>query len=54
MITEKLDLNISTTPIMAMGCRPCLPLSVVQLKGKDYRKHHCRDSVVDMFGPVHL
>ena len=25
---------ISTTPITAMGCRQCLPLSVVQLKGK--------------------
>ena len=28
--------NVSTTPITAMGCRQCLPLSVVQLKGK-----HC-------------
>ena len=25
--------NVSTAPIMAMGCRQCLPLSVVQLKG---------------------
>ena len=25
--------NVSTTPITAMGCRQCLPLSVVQLKG---------------------
>ena len=25
--------NVSTTPITAMGCRHCLPLSVVQLKG---------------------
>ena len=35
-----LCLNVSTTPIMAMGCRQCLPLSVVQLKGKHYRKPH--------------
>ena len=34
--------NVSTTPITAMGCRQCLPLSVVQLKGKHCRKHHCR------------
>ena len=26
--------NVSTTPIMAMGCRQCLSLSEVQLKGK--------------------
>ena len=26
--------NVSTTPITAMGCWQCLPLSVVQLKGK--------------------
>jgi hypothetical protein len=25
--------NVSTTPVTAMGCRQCLPLSVVQLKG---------------------
>ena len=37
--------NVSTTPIMAMGCRQCLPLSVVQLKGK-----HCRNGVVDTLG----
>ena len=51
--------NVSTTPIMAMGCRQCLPLSVVQLKGKHCRKPHCRNGVVDMFGlcqllPVYL
>ena len=44
-------LNVSTTPIMAMGCRQCLPLSVVQLKGKHCRKPHCRNGVVDTFGP---
>ena len=27
---------------MALGCRQCLPLSVVHLKGKHYRKPHCR------------
>ena len=30
--------NVSTTPITAMVCRQCLPLSVVQLKGKHCRK----------------
>ena len=39
----------TTTPIMAMGCLQCLPLSVVQLKGKHWRKPHCRNGVVDMF-----
>ena len=28
--------NVSTTPITVMGCRQCLPLSVVHLKGKHY------------------
>ena len=41
--------NVSTTPIMAMGCRQCLPLSVVQLKGKHCRKPHCRNRVVDTY-----
>ena len=36
-----------TTPITAIGCRQCLPLSVVQLKGKHCRKPHCRNGVVD-------
>ena len=45
--------NVSTTPITAMGCRQCLPLSVVQLKGKDCRKPHCRiNGVVDTFGLI--
>ena len=34
---------------MAMGCRQCLPLSVVQLKGKHCRKPHCRNGIVDTF-----
>ena len=38
--------NVSTTPITAMGCRQCLPLSVVQLKGKHC---HCCNRVIDMF-----
>ena len=42
--------NVSTTPIMAMGCQQCLLLSVVQQKGKHYRKPHCRNGVVDTFG----
>ena len=33
-----------------MGCRQCLPLSVVHLKGKHCRKPHCRNGVVDTFG----
>ena len=33
-----------------MGSRQCLPLSVVQLKGKHCRKPHYRNGVVDMFG----
>ena len=33
-----------------MGCRQCLPFSVVQLKGKHCRKAHCRNGVVDTFG----
>ena len=42
--------NVSTTPITAMGCRQCFPLSVVQLKGKHCQKLHCRNGVVDTFG----
>ena len=38
--------NVSTTPIKAMGCRQCLPLGFVQLKGKHCRKPHCRNGVV--------
>ena len=36
--------NVSTTPITAMGCQQCLPLSDVQLKGKQCRKPHCRNT----------
>ena len=32
------SLNVSTTPITVMGCRQCLPFSVVQLKGKHCQK----------------
>ena len=46
--------NVSTTPIMAMGCRQCLPLSVVHKKSKHYQKPHCRNGVVDTFGPWQL
>ena len=41
--------NVSTTPIMAMGCQQCLPLSVVRIKGKHCQKTHCRNGVVDRF-----
>ena len=30
--------NVSTAPIIAIGWRQCLPLSIVQLKGKHYQK----------------
>ena len=43
--------NVSTTPITAMGYRQCLPLSVVELKGKHCQKPHCRNGVADTFGP---
>ena len=42
--------NVFTTPITAMGCRKCLPLSVLQLKSKHCLKPHCRNGVVDTFG----
>ena len=42
--------NVSTTPITAMGCLQCLPLSVVQLKGKHCWKPHCLNGVVYTFG----
>ena len=41
---------ISITPITALGCQQCLPLSVVQLKVKHCRKPYCRNGVVDTFG----
>ena len=39
--------NVDTTPITEMRCRQCLPLSVVQLKGKHCGKPHCCNGVVD-------
>ena len=48
--TTRLCPNVSTTPITAMVCRQCLPLNVVQLKGKYCRKPHCRNGVVYTFG----
>ena len=52
LVVESRDLcpNVSTTPITAMGCRQCLLLSVVQLKGKHCQKPHCLNGVVDTFG----
>ena len=43
--------KLSTTPITAMGYQQCLPLSVVQVKGKHCHKPHCHNGVVDTFGP---
>ena len=40
---------LHATFITAMGCHQCLPLSVVQLKGKHFQKTHCRNGVVDTF-----
>ena len=34
-------------PITGMGCRQCLPLSVVLPKGKHCWKPHCRNGVVE-------
>ena len=51
MILQRPDLNVSTFPITAMGSRQCLSCSVVQLKGKNCRKPHCRNGVVDTIGP---
>ena len=34
-------------PITAMGCRQCLPLNVVQLKGKRCQKLHCRNELFE-------
>ena len=36
-------------PLRQRGCRQCLPLSVVELKGKHCRKPHCCNGVVDTF-----
>ena len=44
------DSNVSTTPITAMGCLECLPLSDVQLIGKHCQSPHCLNGVVDTFG----
>ena len=49
-VQKYLELNVSTTPITAIGCRQCLPLSVVQLKGKHSWKPQCRNGIVDTFG----
>ena len=32
-------------PLRQWGCQKCLPLCVVLLKGKHYRKPHCRNGV---------
>jgi hypothetical protein len=45
----QLSPNVWTTPMRAMWCQKCLPLSV-QLKGKHCRKPHCHSGVVDTFG----
>ena len=41
--------KVSTTSITAIGCWQCLPLSVVQLKGKHCQNPHCHNGVVDTF-----
>ena len=49
MTYEKLQTPGNIT-LNLMGCWQCLPLSVVQLKGKHCRKPHCPNGVVDTFG----
>ena len=44
--------NVSTTPITAKGCRQCLLLRVVQLKGEHCQKTHRRNGV-QAFPPSH-
>ena len=38
---------------MAMGCRQCLSLSVVQLKGKHCQKPYCRNAVPSLHEKYH-
>ena len=45
-------LILTLTPIKAMGCLQCLPLSIVQLKGKLCRNPHCCNGVEDTFGLI--
>ena len=45
--------NISTTPITAMGCQQCLPLSVVQLPCQ-LKGQHFRNGVVDTFALLNM
>ena len=42
---RRVGLNVSTALIMAMKCRQCLPLSVVQLKCNHSGNPHCRNFV---------
>ena len=48
-IGSKLVYVVVECPLTAMGCRQCLSLSVVHLKGKHCRKPHCRNG---MFGQL--
>ena len=43
------SLNVYTTPITTIGSQQCLPLSIVQLKGKRCPKPHCLYGVVKIF-----
>ena len=43
---------IYNSQIQQWGAQQCLPLSVVQLKGKHCRKPHCCSGVVDTFGHI--
>ena len=42
--------QITARTYLQLPLRQCLPLSVVQRKGKHCRKSHCRNRVVDTFG----
>ena len=50
LVDQEPDQNhMDGTKHTAMGCRQCLSLSVVQLKGKRRQKTHCRNGVVETF-----
>ena len=44
--------TVSTTPIIAMGYRQCLPLIIVQLKGEHCQKLRCHNGVADTLGQI--
>jgi hypothetical protein len=47
---SQIKLEYSGRTYLQLPLRQCLPLSVVQLKGKHCRKPHCHNGIVDTFG----